>query len=66
LCDGKQIRFVRLEETQQSGEERRLGGPGPQLVRPDSGQVEEPLSPSLITERCRKRAKGNREGIIVV
>jgi hypothetical protein len=47
----EQVRLVTLEEAQQSGEERRIGGTSAQLVSPDSGQVEEALRPALVAER---------------
>jgi two-component system cell cycle response regulator DivK len=55
---------VRLEKADEGGEERGVTGPCPQLVCPDSGQVDEPLSPPRVTERCRKCGERQREGII--
>ena len=55
---------MRFEEAEQRGEQRRLAGPGPQLICPDSGQVEEPLRPTLVAERCRERGEGKSHRII--
>ena len=60
LGDVDQVGLVRFEEAQQRREQRRLGRPRPKLVRPDSGQVEEPLRPPLVAERCRKRGESKR------
>lgn len=58
LRNSEQIRLVGLEEAQQRGEKRGIGRSGAQLVCPDSGQVEEPMCPAVVPERCRKRGKG--------
>jgi len=55
---------MRFEETQQAREERRIAGAEPQLVSPDSGQVEEPLRPALRAERCGQRSEGESDRII--
>jgi len=55
---------VRLEEAQQGRQERRIGGAAPKLVRPDSGQVEEPAGPALLAERCRKCGEGKSYRIL--
>ena len=55
---------MRLEETNEGAKQRRLAGPRPQLVCPDSGQVDEPLSPPHVAERCRKCGERQGEGII--
>ena len=57
---------MRLEETEQRREERRLGGSDLELFSPDSGQVEKALRPAIIAERCPERAKRQRNRIIVV
>lgn len=57
---------MRFEEAQQRSEQVRFAGPAPQLVSPDSGQVDEPLRPTLVTDRCRKRGEGESYRIIVV
>ena len=59
-----QIRLVRLEEMQQRRKQRRIGRPCSKLVRPDSGQIDEPLSPSLGPKRCRKCGEGNSDRIV--
>ena len=53
LGNGNEVRFVRLEETEQGGEKSGLRGPTPELLSPDSGQIEKALRPALIDERCR-------------
>ena len=55
---------MRFEEAKQRGEQRRVAGPARELIRPDSGQVEEPLRPAFVAERCRKRGEGKRHRII--
>jgi len=64
LGNGKQIGLVGFEETQKRGEKRGIAEPAPEFVGPDSGQIEEPLRPSLVAERCRQRGEGNSRGII--
>ena len=59
-----QVRFVRLEKTQHRGKERRIAEPAPQFLSPDSGQIEEPLRPTFVPERCGKRSEGKRDRII--
>ena len=66
LRDGNQVRLVRFEEAKQRGEQFRVAGPGAQLIGPNSGQVEEPLRPTLVTERCRERGEGERHRIVWV
>ena len=63
LGDRQEIRLVRFEEAQQRGEQRRLAGTAAELIRPDSGQVEEPMRPPFVAERCRKRGEGERDRI---
>jgi two-component system, cell cycle response regulator DivK len=55
---------VRLEEAQQRGKERRIGRPLPQLLSPNSGQVDEPLRPPVGPKRCRKSGKGKCDRIV--
>ena len=62
--DGQQVRLMRFEEAQQRGEQRGFARLRPQLICPDSGQVEEPLRPPLVAERCRKRGEGKRDRVI--
>jgi len=57
---------VSLEEAKQSGEELPVTRAGAQLIGPDSGQVEESLRPTLVTERCRQRGEGKRHRIVWV
>ena len=54
---------MRFEEAYDSREQRGLTDSAAELVCPDSGQVDEPLSPPFVTKRCRKRGKGNSSGI---
>ena len=64
LRNGQQIGFVRFEKANERGEQRRVARLALQLVCPDSGQVEEPLRPTLLPERCRKRGKGKSNRVI--
>jgi hypothetical protein len=64
LRNGKQVRLMGFEEAQQRGEKRRIVEAAPELLGPDSGQVEKPLPPTLVLERCRERGEGNSRGII--
>ena len=57
---------MRFQEAKHGGEKRRFAEPGPQLLSPDSGQIEEPLRPTLIAERCRQRGESKNQGITVV
>jgi two-component system cell cycle response regulator DivK len=57
---------VCFEETEQGREKRRLIGPAPELVRPNSGQINEPLRPTLAPKRCRQRGQGKSHRVIVV
>ena len=53
---------MRFEKPQQRGKKRRLARSGAKLVCPDSGQIEEPLRPPLVAERCRKRGERKATG----
>ena len=64
LGNGHEIRLVCLEEPDERGENSRLGSPRAKLVRPNSGQVEEAMGPAAVTERCRKRGKGQCVNIL--
>ena len=55
---------MRFEKAQQRRKQHGIGGAEPQLVSPNSGQVEEPLRPTLRAERCGQRSKGERDRII--
>jgi hypothetical protein len=59
-----EIRLVRLEESDEGREQRRLAGAAAKLGRPDSGQIEEPLRPPVLSKRCRER--GERQSVRVV
>ena len=56
LRNGEQVGLMSFEEAEEFCEQRRLSGASAKLVSPDSGQVEKPLRPTLIAERCGKRA----------
>jgi len=49
---GKEIGLVGFQEAKQGREKHGLGGAPSQLVRPDSGQIDEPLRPTLTPKRC--------------
>ena len=53
-----------FEEAQQRGEQRRIIEAAPELVSPDSGQVEESLRPTFGAERCSTRSEGEGDGIL--
>jgi two-component system cell cycle response regulator DivK len=55
---------MRFEEADHRRQKLRIGGVFPQLFRPDSGQVEEPLRPAGIAERCRKCGEGKSYRIV--
>jgi hypothetical protein len=46
---------VRFEEGDQCGEQHRVVRPMAEFIRPDSSQREEPLGPTVVNKRCRKR-----------
>ena len=48
-----------FKKAQEGCKQIRFRSPAAKLVCPDSGQVDEPLSPPSITKRCRKRGKGD-------
>jgi hypothetical protein len=48
---------VGFEERDQRREQHGVVGPKPEFIRPDSGQVEEPVGPALVNKRCRKCGK---------
>jgi hypothetical protein len=54
FANSEQVRLMCLEEADEGGEQGRLVSTCSELVCPDSGQVHEPLSPPLLTKRCRK------------
>jgi hypothetical protein len=58
------VRFVRFEEPDQGCKQCGFTRPPSQLIRPNSGQVEEPPGPALITERCCKRPKRECLGVV--
>jgi hypothetical protein len=53
LRNGEQIGLVSFEKGKEGGKQRRLARSPPELICPDSGQIEEPLRPTLVRERCR-------------
>lgn len=54
---------MRLQETQQGGQQLRIVRPRTKLVRPDSGQLEEAAGPSLVAKRCCQDSKAEDRGI---
>ena len=54
---------MRFKEAKEAREKRWVGGSATKLLCPDSGQVDEPLSPPSITKRCRKSGKGDSLGV---
>jgi len=50
---------MRLKEPQQRRKQRRFPGPRAKLIRPDSGQVKEPLRPPFVGNGGSERKKGN-------
>ena len=61
---GQQVRLMPFQECDQRRKQRRIIRLVPKLVCPDSGQVQEPLGPTFVAERCRKGGKGNSQRII--
>ena len=51
---------MRLEEGDERCKQLRIARPAAEFIRPDSGQFEEPLRPTVVEQRCRKR--GERDG----
>ena len=62
--NGDQIRLIGFEKKKECRQQLWLGCPGAQFICLDSGQIEEPLRPAFVGQRCRKR--GERESIGVV
>ena len=54
LRNGYEIRLMSLEEAYACGEQRGIGSAAPQLICPDTGQIEEAMRPPVVGERCRK------------
>lgn len=52
-----------FEKPDQRLKQGRVQGPGAQLIRPNSGHIEEPLRPARVGERCAKRKKSKCDGI---
>ena len=48
---------MRFEEGDQRREKRRVIRLAPKLVCPDSGQVEEPPGPTVVSKRCSQCCK---------
>jgi hypothetical protein len=55
---------VRFEETEKRRQEVWIAGALAKFVSPDSGQVDEPPGPPVITKRCRKRSETKRNCIV--
>ena len=54
---------MRFKEAYESGKQHGIASPPAKLACPDSGQVDEPLSPPCVTKRCRKGGKGDSLGV---
>ena len=63
---GQKVGLMPLEEAEERCQQLWLPRASAKLVSPDSGQVEEPLRPTLIAERCRQRGERKNQGITVV
>ena len=48
---------MRFQEAKQRSEHGRLIDAPSKLFSPDSGQVDEPVGPTVVTKRCRKSGK---------
>lgn len=59
-----QIGLMRLKEPNEGCKKRGLASSSPKLVCPDSGQVDEALSPPRIAKRCCKRTKSNGDRVV--
>lgn len=57
---------MRLEKAQQCSQERWLSCSRLEFIRPDSGQIDEPLRPTFAPKRCRESGKGKSYRIILV
>lgn len=55
---------MRLEESDQAGEKRRIGRAAAQLVCLDSGQGKEPLRAAFVRDRRRERGKSESIGVV--
>ena len=51
--NGDKIGLMGLEEPQERSEQQRIRRSAFQLIRPNSGQIDEPLRPPVTTKRCR-------------
>jgi len=51
--NGDEIRLKGLQEPEHRGKQLWVARLALQFIRPDSGQVEEPLRPTFVAERCR-------------
>lgn len=55
---------MRLEESDQAREKRRIGRAAAQLLCLDSGQGQEPLGAAFVRDRRRKRGKSESKGVV--
>jgi two-component system cell cycle response regulator DivK len=62
--DVDKVRLMRFEEGDHCAKQGWVGGSLPQLIRPESGQVEEATGPPFLPKRCRKRRKSKRQRIV--
>jgi hypothetical protein len=63
-CNVDQVGLMRFEETDKRREKRRLACPLAKLNCLDSGQVQDPVRPAFVDERCSKRGKRERIGVV--
>ena len=66
LGDSHEVGLVRFEEAQQGRQQRGLRRPAPKLLGPDSGQVDEPLRPTLAPKRCGEGTEGEGYRVALV
>jgi two-component system cell cycle response regulator DivK len=55
-----------FQEAKRRRQQYGVAGAAAELVRPDSGQIEESLRPPFLAKRCRERGQRKRDGIIIV
>jgi len=61
-----EIGLMRFKKAQEGRQQGRFVGSLSQLIRPDSGQVDEPSCPPVVTKRCRQCGERDCDGVIVV
>ena len=58
LRHSDKIRLMSFEKTQQCGQQPRIVRTTSQLIRPDSGQIDEPLRPSVVSRALPQERQG--------